>query len=204
MSGLAVHRAARVAWLWTLAAIAACSAARAQDAGLAPLPPPIEASIVVDAPLDEVWEAWTTSAGVPTFLGFEAQVEARPRGTFRVTFERAKSEPLDRGNDGMVLAIQPRRMITISWMTPMHMASLRGQSTLLAIYLDPLGERRTQVRIVNTGYGTGPEWSAAYDYNVRGWRNVLKALEYRFRNGPIDWDVAMKHRKERGRWPWFD
>ncbi len=167
------------------------------------LPPPIEASIVADAPLAEVWSAWTTSTGVPTFMGFEARVEAQPRGLFRVTFERARQAPLDRGNDGIVLAVQPMRMLSVSWMTPIHMASLRGNSTNLAIYFDAVdGGQRTLVRIVNTGYGTGPDWAAAHAYNVRGWRNVLAALEYRFRNGPIDWDKAMEDRRRDGKWPW--
>jgi formylglycine-generating enzyme required for sulfatase activity/uncharacterized protein YndB with AHSA1/START domain len=194
---------ARYAFLVIATVVAGMGGAEQSKPQQSVLPAPIEAEVVVDAPLANVWAAWTTSTGVPTFMGFEAQVEPRPRGLFRVTFERAAKTPLDRGNDGVVVAVQPMRMLSVSWMTPMHIAVLRGNSTTLAIYFDALeGGQRTLVRIVNTGYGTGPEWAEAYAYNVRGWRNVLAALEYRFRNGPIDWDKALADRRKDGKWPW--
>jgi uncharacterized protein YndB with AHSA1/START domain len=166
-------------------------------------PAPIEASTIVAASPAEVWAAWTTSSGVPTFLGLGAEIDARPRGVFRVAFDLTKTAPLDRGNDGIVLAVQPQRMLSVSWMTPMHMASLRGNSTLLTIYFEPTDDpRQTRVRVVNSGYGVGEVWAAAHAYNVKGWQRVLSALEYRFRTGPIDWDWAMAEMRKSGRWPW--
>jgi uncharacterized protein YndB with AHSA1/START domain len=167
------------------------------------VPAPIEASVLVPAPIEDVWNAWTTSQGVPTFMGLGAEIDARPRGVFRVAFDLARTAPLDRGNDGIVLAVEPQRMLSVSWMTPMHMANLRGNSTLLTVYFEKLDDPgSTRVRIVNSGYGVGDDWAAAHAYNVNGWPRVLSALEYRFRTGPIDWDWAMREMRKSGRWPW--
>ena len=182
---------------------AVCCSAIADTAPFSPVPPPIEVSALIEAPIKDVWNAWTTSAGLPTFMGLQAEIDAKPRGVFRVTFELDKETPLDRGNDGIVVAVEPLSMLSVTWMTPMNMPTLRGNSTNLAIYFESMDEgRRTRVRIVNTGYGVGPDWAAAYQYNVRGWARVLTALDYRFKTGPINWEWAIKELKKTGAWPW--
>ena len=169
-----------------------------------PVPPPIEVSAIVEAPVEEVWKAWTTSEGIPTFMGFGAEVDARPRGVFRVIFNVDKSALLDRGNDGIIVAIEPMSMLSVLWMTPMNMPNLRGNSTSLMIYFQKIDDgKRTLVRIVNAGYGLGPDWAAAYQYNVRGWDRVLQGLQYRFKTGPIDWKWAMEEFRKTGAFPWW-
>jgi uncharacterized protein YndB with AHSA1/START domain len=165
---------------------------------------PIENSAVVDAPIEDVWKAWTTSEGPPTFVCFGAEIEATPGGVYRVICNVDGKTPLDRGNDGRVVAIEPMKMLSVTWMTPMHMQSLRGNSTSLVLYFEKIDDgRRTLVRLVNTGYGVGEEWDAAYQYNVRGWDRVLSALEYRFKNGPIDMKWAATQLKDTGKMPWW-
>lgn len=174
------------------------------SAGEAAIPVPIENSAVINAPINEVWAAWTTPEGVPTFLGFAADVHPQPRGVFRVVFAPEKSTPLERGNDGIVVAVEHQRMLSVTWMTPMHMPNLKGNSTSLVLYFDQIDDgRRTLVRLINSGYGSGPEWQAAYQYNIKGWDRVLSALEYRFETGPIDWTWAMAELKSKGVFPWW-
>jgi Activator of Hsp90 ATPase homolog 1-like protein len=53
----------------------------------APYPEPIRKVVIVDAPPEQVWGAWATSGGVPTFMGYQAEVDLRPGGAFRVVFD---------------------------------------------------------------------------------------------------------------------
>lgn len=159
---------------------------------------PINRSVVVDAPVAEVWRAWTTSKGVPTFMGLDAEVDLRPRGTFRIVFNRAGKTPVERGNDGQILAFEPMEMLSITWMTPMFMPELSGQSMNLVLRFMPLcGGSKTRVDLVNSGYGSGPKWREAYAYNSRGWVIVLSRLSYRFKYGPINWDTFKEDSKDR-------
>ena len=168
------------------------------------IPPPIENEATVNASLKEVWEAWTTSSGLPTWVGLGADVDARPRGVFRVVFQPDQTDPVARGNDGTIIAIEPMKMLAVTWMTPMHISELTGNSTSLVIYFDELNEgQQTRVRLINSGYGIGEKWEEAYAYNVKGWDRVLSSLEYRFETGPIDWDWALKEMKKGQGWPWW-
>ncbi len=133
------------------------------DSLLPALPAPIENSAIVDAPIEDVWKAWTTSGGPPTFVCFGAEIEAKPGGVYRVICNVDGKTPLDRGNDGRVVAIELLKMLSVTWMTPMHMQSLRGNSTSLVLYFEKIDDgKRTRVRLVNSGYGVGPDWAEAY------------------------------------------
>jgi uncharacterized protein YndB with AHSA1/START domain len=182
---------ARPSWRGVSALLFAAWVVPAPPAGAAdgaPYPEPIRKTVMVDAPLEQVWDAWTTSRGIPTFMGYQAEVDLKPGGAFRVIFDADAAEPLDQGNDGTVVAVDPGKMMSVTWMTPMFMPELRGHSTSLVIYFRSRCDgRRTRVDLVNTGYGWGSRWLEAYEYNRKGWGTVLSRLVHRFQHGPIDW-----------------
>jgi uncharacterized protein YndB with AHSA1/START domain len=179
------HRARSALVAFALAAAHSSLAAAAEPAVY---PEPIRKTVIVDAPVSQVWNAWTTSDGVPTFMGYQAEVDLRPGGVYRVVFKTGETDPLDRGNDGRVVAVDPGKMLSVTWMTPMFMSELRGNSTSLVLYFSPLCEgSKTRVDLVNTGYGSGSRWLEAHAYNRKGWGTVLSRLVFRFRHGPIDW-----------------
>lgn len=131
-------------------------------------------------------------------MGLGAEIDLRPRGAFRVIFNRTGKSPLERGNDGQILAFEPMEMLSITWMTPMFMPELSGESTNIVLRFIPLCEgSKTRVDLVNSGYGSGPKWREAYAYNSKGWVTVLSRLAYRFKYGPINWDTFELERKHR-------
>lgn len=155
---------------------------------------------VVTAPLADVWDAWTKSDELPKFVGRGAEIDLRPRGVYRVVFMPEKISPLDRGSDGVIISLEPQRMLTFTWMTPLHMKNLRGNSTVVHLHFTPLDGGTTRVDLINTGYGQGEGWQAAYAYNVKGWDRILAALEYRFIIGKaIDRDAELAKMKKTGR-----
>lgn len=151
-------------------------------------PPPITNYAIVDAPIEKAWSLWTDASAMPEFMGFDAEIDLRPGGVYRVIFVPTAPTPIERGNDGVIIAMDPMRMLSVTWMTPMHMEELRGNSTSLTLYFTAIdGGKRTQVDLMNTGYGTGKAWRQAYDYNVKGWDRVLSHFQYATNVGPIDW-----------------
>ena len=143
--------------------------------------------VVVKAPIDAVWQAWTTTEGIKSFFAPDANVEARPDGPFQV-YINPFGEPGMKGADDMrVLAVQPPKMLSFTWNAPPSLPEARKQRTVVIVRLEPAGEGQTQVTMNHVGWGDGGEWDKAYAYFDRAWDKVLGNLQKRFAEGPIDW-----------------
>ena len=71
-------------------------------------------SVLVGAPVQDVWTAWTTTEGVTTFFAPEARVELRVDGPFEL-YMNPYGEPGTRGSEGMrILAFQENAMLAFS------------------------------------------------------------------------------------------
>ncbi len=60
----------------------------------------IELEVIVKAPVQAVWQAWTTTAGIKSFFAPDANVELRVDGPFEI-FINPFAKPGDKGADGM-------------------------------------------------------------------------------------------------------
>ena len=156
----------------------------------------IRYAVVVPAPLDDVWAAWTTTEGIKSFFAPDAKVEARVDGPFEV-YMNPFGVPGMKGADGMrFLAIQDRRMISFTWNAPPSMPEVRKQRTYVTVRFKPTGEKTTEVTLYHGGWGDGPEWDRAFAYFEKAWTNVLGSLEERFAKGPVDWTDWLKRMRE--------
>ncbi len=165
-------------------------------------PPPIVNSIIVNAPVDEAWALWTDEKRMLEFMGFDANIEPEAGGAYQVIFVTNAETAIGRGNDGEIIAIEPKRMLSFTWMTPMHMSELTGNSTFVTLYFTPIDDgARTQVDLINVGYGLGKDWHDAYAYNLRGWDRVLAHFQYALEVGPIDWVARAKELRRNGTLP---
>lgn len=148
----------------------------------------IRLSVEVTAPVEEVWRAWTTDAGVQTFFAPGSHVEARVDGAYDIYFF-PENPPGQRGAEGMrVLIVDAPRYLAFTWNAPPSIPTVRGQRTMVTVYLQPIGKERTRVHLRHMGWGVGDDWDQAYDYFTRAWGDVvLKRLVYSFEHGPVDW-----------------
>lgn len=151
----------------------------------------------VKAPVEAVWKAWTTNEGITSFFAPGANVEARVDGPFEI-YMNPFGEPGLKGADGMrILALQDRRMISFTWNAPPHLPEARAQRTYVTVRMKPASEGETDVTLFHGGWGDGGEWDKAYAYFDRAWGNVLKNLEKRFTDGPIDWAPWLEQLKKK-------
>lgn len=147
----------------------------------------ISKQVIVKAPVDAVWNAWTTTEGVKSFFAPDARIEARPDGPFEI-YMNPYAQPGMKGADDMrVLAVQDRRMISYTWNAPPHLPEARQQRTVVIVRFKPAGDGETQVTMTHLGWGDGGEWDKAFDYFNKAWDAVLANLQKRFVSGPIDW-----------------
>ena len=153
----------------------------------------IEKDVLVDAPLDQVWEAWTTRAGITSFFSPDAEIDARVDGAFHI-YINPYAEPGMKGADTMrYLAIQPKTMLSFDWNAPPSLPATRGQRTFVVLRFEARGNQ-TRMTLSHSGWGSpdgadGAQWEATYQYFDKAWTAVLGNLQKRFAPGgkPTDW-----------------
>lgn len=143
----------------------------------------------VDADQVTVWEAWTTEAGLTAFFAPACRLELEPGGAYELYFHPDR-DPGQRGAEGTtLLAIQPPSMLSFTWNFPQRFESLARQRTAVVVRLTPLTPTRTEVRLVQFGWGEGGPWEAAFDYFETAWEDgVLSNLQTYLEEGPIEWE----------------
>lgn len=148
----------------------------------------LRATMVLEAPVAEVWALWTTEPGLVSFFAPAARVEPRVDGRFEIFFDPARPEG-QRGADGMrILVYEAQRRLSFTWNAPASQPYARAQRTVVTIQLQPLPPGRTRLTFTHAGWGEGPEWNRAYDYFDHAWNAVvLPRLRHRIGSGPVDW-----------------
>jgi uncharacterized protein YndB with AHSA1/START domain len=153
----------------------------------------IEKEVLVDATVDQVWEAWTTRAGIVGFFAPDAEIDPRVDGAFHI-FMNPYAETGMKGADTMrFLAIQPKTMLSFDWNAPPSLPATRQQRTFVILRLEPRGDQ-TRLTLFHAGWGSpdgadGKEWDATYQYFDKAWGSVLQNLQKRYAPGgkPLDW-----------------
>jgi uncharacterized protein YndB with AHSA1/START domain len=153
----------------------------------------IQFEMELDAPIDEVWAAWTTEEGVRSFFSPDCNIELRPGGPYEIFFD-AKAKPGHKGGDDMmVLAFQAPKMFSFTWNAPGTFPEVRPHRSHVTIRLEAFGEQKTRLHFREDGYGEGGEWDQRFEYFINAWgKVVLPRLAYRFANGPVDWSEKIE------------
>ncbi|MGB7540068.1 MAG: SRPBCC domain-containing protein [Anaerolineales bacterium] len=149
----------------------------------------VEGETIVDAPIEQVWRAWTTMEGAVSFFAPRCAIDLRPGGKYEMLFD-PNAAPGKQGSEGVILlAVQPPVMLSFTWNAPPELPEIREQRTHVTVRLEALDSNRTKVTLVHDGWGEGAGWDSAYEYFEQAWKRiVLPRLKYRFEHGPIDWE----------------
>jgi len=136
--------------------------------------------VTIPAVRAAVWNAFSTSEGLSTWLTPGAVVDLRAGGEWTAHFPGGKT------GGGTILSFVPQQEITIASMAPEQFPTVREQRTRAKFAFVAKGEE-TVVRLTQTEWKSGEEWDKAYEYLASGNAQLLETLRRRFVNGPIDW-----------------
>jgi uncharacterized protein YndB with AHSA1/START domain len=145
----------------------------------------IRVEAIVNAPVAEVWRIWTTSEGAEEFFAEKANIRLAIGGPYEIQFN-----PKDElsGTKGLkILSYAPEEMISFQWNAPPEMPEVRNGGTWVVVQMRPGGLDRTRVTVSHLGWKQGPEWDRAFVHFTEGWAELMKRLERRCNDGPIDW-----------------
>jgi uncharacterized protein YndB with AHSA1/START domain len=165
-----------------LALAAAAAAAQSPDKPVkaAAVDKVLVLEVTVPAPLSAVWEAFTTSAGLSTWLTPGAVVDLKEGGEWTAHFPGGST------GGGTILSFVPEKELVLSAMAPDKFPTVRATRTRARFQFEARGDS-TVVRLTQTGWKEGEEWVKAYEYLTVGNAQLLATLHHRFVNGPIDW-----------------
>jgi uncharacterized protein YndB with AHSA1/START domain len=147
----------------------------------------IRKAVVVPAPVDRVWEAWTTTEGVTTFFAPKASVELAVFGDYEMYFAPDQPKGLQGGEGCKILSFITGEMLSFTWNAPPSMPTVRKARTWVVLHFYPHESNHTRITLTHVGWQMGEEWQKALQYFNKAWEVVLGRLQYRFQKGPIDW-----------------
>lgn len=137
--------------------------------------------LAIPAPRAAVWQAFTTSEGLSTWLTPGAVVDLRQGGEWTAHFPGGST------GGGTILSFKPQEEIVISALAPDRFPTVRATRTRARFQFESRGDL-TIVRLTQTGWKTGAEWDKAYEYLAAGNAQLLATLHRRFVSGPLDWE----------------
>src|ERR1700734_3686412 len=132
--------------------------------------------LTIPASVHDVWEAFTTNKGLSSWLAPDVSVELKPGGDWLVKF------PGSTGG-GTIVSFVPEQEIVISALAPDRFPHVRAARTH-AVFTFTAQGNSTLVCLTQTGWQSGAEWDAAYEYLAAGDAQILALLHHRFVAGP--------------------
>lgn len=150
-------------------------------------PDPLRTEVVVEASVEEVWHAWTTEAGLESWLAPAAEVELRPGGRYASNAIGKVGE--DDTINLKILAYEPQRMLAFTTTAPSEEFPevAAAGDTWAVVTLRPLDDEHTLVQHSALGWRDGDEWKRARSFFTGANRRLLDALRYHFQrhNVPV-------------------
>ena len=158
---------------------------------------PIDVETVVNAPLIDVWQAWTTNEGAQQFFAPKTEIDLRLGGDFHILFNPDGSPGTRGAEHETILSYLPMRMLSFEWGAPPQFAHSRAHECSVVVLFDPVDQKSTRVRLVHHGFTERmrefPEHAEEYrktrEYFAQAWPTVLGWCKRRFDEGPR-WDAS--------------
>ena len=151
-------------------AIATASRAQAPDV--------IVTDGVVNAPIDEVWKAFTTKEGIEAWMVAKTDIDLRPGGSWRTSYSATSTLDDDTAIQQEILAFDAPRMFSFRTVNPPRTFPFPAAivKTWTIVYFEPTAEARTRVTIRMLGFSDDAESVRMRAFFEQGNRQTLDEL----------------------------
>ncbi len=147
---------------------------------------PLEWETVVNAPVDEVWDAFTTKKGMESWMVAVAEIDLKIGGVLITSYNPNARVGNDESIVHTIISFEPKRMLSTRLVrvpanAPFAQVTQQGWNVF---YFEPLSPKQTRVRLASVGWGDGPEWTEARKFFQAGNAYVLNKLKEHFAGKP--------------------
>jgi uncharacterized protein YndB with AHSA1/START domain len=133
----------------------------------------IEREVMIDAPVDVVWRTITEPDQISQWFAQRVELEAKPGGHGYMDFG-------EQGGPVVVETVDRPTCFSFRWNYPADEEPVAGNSILVEFTLEPDGDERTRLRVVESGHELLAWPDAEKDRYTRehngGWADFLDRL----------------------------
>jgi uncharacterized protein YndB with AHSA1/START domain len=137
---------------------------------------------IVRAPLDQVWAAYTTAAGLESWMVAHAEIELKIGGKMKTQYDPKGTVEDAHAIENTILSYEPMRMLSFKvTKAPRGFPFPRAITNMWTIvYFEAQGENATRVRGVSLGFGHDDESKRMREFFKPGNAVTLERLQKRF------------------------
>jgi uncharacterized protein YndB with AHSA1/START domain len=138
----------------------------------------LQTSIEINAPVSEVWKAFTDPADYRRWADGVAAVDLRVGGSFEASYDPAGKIGDPDNIRHRIVAFTPERLIVFQ---NLQAPGLPGEAlyrgTDIVLQYEPLGPNRTRVTVSHVGFGAGADYDGLYAFFKGGDARMLRAMK---------------------------
>lgn len=137
---------------------------------------------VVNAPVDQVWAAFTTSKGLESWMAAHAKIDFKIGGTMKTQYDPKGTIDDAKAIENTILSYEPMRMLSFKVTKAPDAFPFPNaiKKMWTVVYFIPEGEKATRVREVSMGFGSDDESKKMREFFNRGNAFTLQHLQKRF------------------------
>lgn len=131
----------------------------------------IRREVMIDAPIERVWEALTTAEHLSKWFGDSAEIDLRPGGRARIGWSE-----FSHSVDCIVENVERPHRFSFRW-EALSETPVEEVSTLVEFILEAVGNG-TKLSMVESGFSLLPEdeYEFRFQENTSGWQSELADL----------------------------
>ena len=145
---------------------------------------PVVTEVVVNAPAEAAWKAWTTKAGLESWLVGKTEIDLKIGGVWLTNYSKESNLKDDSTIHQEILAFDPGRMLAFrTTKTPANFPFPVITQTWTVIHFEDAGAGKTRVLARMHGYGEGDQFARMRAFFERGNKSELDKMVEFFKNG---------------------
>jgi len=143
---------------------------------------PVVTEGIVNAPVEEVWKAFTTKQGIESWMVAKTEFELRVGATWRTSYSKESNLNDDAAIHHTILAYDPGRMLAFrTTKTPRNFPFPNAlPKTWNVVYFEPAGPGRTKVTTHMLGYEDNEESQKMRAFFETGNKTTMDSLVKKF------------------------
>jgi uncharacterized protein YndB with AHSA1/START domain len=137
---------------------------------------------IVEAPIDEVWAAFTTREGLESWMAAHAEIELKIGGKLRTHYDPKGEIGDPKTIENTIICYDPKHMIALKVSKPPEGFAFPNavKNMWTIIYFEAVAPAKTKVREVGLGFGNDDESKKMRAFFDRGNAFTLQRLQRRF------------------------
>jgi uncharacterized protein YndB with AHSA1/START domain len=137
---------------------------------------------LVNAPVDQVWAALTTSDGLESWMAAHARIDLKIGGKMKTQYDPKGTIDDSKAIENTILSYEPMRMLSFKVTKAPEGFPFPNaiKNMWTVVYFAPEGDKATRVREVSMGFGADDESKKMREFFNRGNAVTMQHLQKHF------------------------